>query len=216
MDLNDLKQLKSLLEKLEQLESVEKLQKEVEELKEYKRRYLAIKGIIEWDEKPQEIMVKEPEIIMQEIDCAECIDDECNYGIVYTNGASYGETIRNIRKSRHQTLEEVRRGSNLSVDTIYAIENNKPRDNQSSKKKLEEYYGIKIVNGFNITKDDVVPNIIDVSGMRDTRKAKKITLKELSKMSGVPASTIHEIENNKTIRMNPVKVNKIKKALGMI
>ena len=216
MDFNDLKQLKNLLEKLEQLESVEKLQKEVEELKEYKRRYLAIKGIIEWDEKPQEFLAKEPEIIMQEIDCTECIDDECHFKSVYTNGASYGETIRNVRKQRHQSLDDVHVGSGLSRDTIYAIENNKPRNNKASKKKLEEYYRIRIVNGFKINEDDVVPNIIDVSGIRDTRKAKKITLRELSSMTGIPASTIHEIENNKTIRMNLVKVNKIKKALGMI
>lgn len=211
MDFNDLKQLKSLLEKLEQLESVEKLQKEVEELKEYKRRYLAIKGIIEWDEKPQEIMAKEPEIIMQEIDCTECIDDECNFQLVYTNGRSYGETIRNERKIRHLSVDEVSRKSDLARKTIYEIENDIPRNNEKSKKKLEDFYGIRMVGIEKKSNYD-----IDVSKIKETRKAKNMTLKDVYQMTGIPATSIHEIENNKIKNMNPNKVNKIKKALGMI
>ena len=213
MDFNDLKQLKSLLEKLEQLESVEKLQKQVEELKEYKRRYLAIKGIIEWDA-PSEAIIEAP-IVEKPIEIKEEKEIECAYGIVNTNGRSYGETIRSERKIRHLSIEEVYKKSGVARGTIFEIENNIPRNNEKSKRRLEDYYGIRIVET-DYVEQEKSSYVIDVSRIRETRKEKNMTLKDVYQMTGIPVSSIHEIENNQIKNINPIKVNKIKKALGMI
>lgn len=196
MDIQDLKQLKNLLEKLEQLESVEKLQKEVEELQEYKRRYLAIVGIVNWKEETKKVELGEK--VENAIQETQIIPQD--FSIVYTEGRTYGEVIRAERKRRRMTIADISKTCNLAACTIWEIENDKPRNNSDSKKKLEDGLKIKIVDK---AEDTSLLKVIDKQNrkpgeiIRQERLAQKLTLKGLSEISTIPISTIYDVETGK-------------------
>lgn len=210
MDVQDLKQLKNLLEKLEQLESIEKLQKEVEELQEYKRRYLAIVGIVNWkEETKKEELGKKVENVIQE---TQIIPQD--FSIVYTEGRTYGEIIRSERKRRRMTIADIAKACDLAACTVWEIENDKPRNNNDSKKKLEEGLKIKIVDR---EEDASFLKVIDKQNrkpgeiIRQERLAKGLTLKGLSEISTIPLSTIYDVETGK--HKNPKTRKALEKSL---
>lgn len=210
MNFEDLKQLKSLLEKLDQLENVEKLQKEIEELKEYKRRYLAIVGIVNWSENDKK------EELGQKVENA--INDTLvikqDFTIVESDGRTYGEVIRSERKRRRMSIADIAKVCGLAACTVWEIENDKPRNNSDSKKKLEEGLKIKIVDKAEdtsflkvIEKGNKKPGEI----IRQERLARKLTLKNLSEISTIPLSTIYDVETGK--HKNPETKKILEKAL---
>ena len=209
MNFEDLKQLKSLLEKLEQLESVEKLQKEIEELKEYKRRYLAIVGIVNWNENTPkvELGAKVEQTIKEH-------EHKQDFTIVESDGRTYGEVIRAERKRRRMSIADIAKVCGLAACTVWEIENDKPRNNSDSKKKLEEGLKIKIVEKAEdtsflkvIEKGNKKPGEI----IRQERLARKLTLKNLSEISTIPLSTIYDVETGK--HKNPETKKILEKAL---
>lgn len=227
MDIQDLKQLKGLLEKLEQLEDNEKLeanikvlQKEVEELQEYKRRYLAIVGIVNWKEEQEKIELGAKVEKVIEENNAPSVDSKPNYKIIYMNGRTYGACARDERKARRLTIREVSNTCDLGTSTVWNIEN----DGVVSEhliRKFEDGLGIKILQDDEKIEDiDNVKIIIKGNRTygeiyREERLAQGYTLKELGKIGDMSGSTIWDVEtnrckNNHNSRMKVEKALKIK------
>ena len=227
MDIQDLKQLKGLLEKLEKLEDNEKLeqnikvlQKEVEELQEYKRRYLAIVGIVNWKEEQEKIELGAKVEKVIEENNAPSVDTKLQYKIIYMGNKNYGECARNERKARRMSMREVAEKCDLGTSTVWNIENNGVVSKHLIR-KFEDGLGIKILQDDEKIED--IDNVkIIIKGhrtygeiYREERLAQGYTLKELGKIGDISGSTIWDVEtnrckNNHNSRMKVEKALKIK------
>lgn len=204
IDIQDLRQLKNLLEKLDKLEELEKLEKEVEdlnkekeELLDYKRRYLAIVSIIDWDGVTS--LCNEPKTTKAEE------TPTLNVKVIETNGRTYGECIRAERKLRRLTLQQTAKQCNLALRTVWEIENDIHKNNENSKLKLEERLGIKIIhkNGQNNNNNNRNIKIIKKGNRtygeiyRGERLLQKLSLKQVGDKGHISASTVSDVETNK-------------------
>ena len=207
MDIQDLKQLKGLLEKLEKLEDNEKLeqnikvlQKEVEELQEYKRRYLAIVGIVNWKEEQEKIELGAKVEKVIEENNAPSVDTKLQYKIIYMGNKTYGECARKERKARRMSMREVAEKCDLGTSTVWNIENNGVVSKHLIR-KFEDGFGIKILQDDEKIEDEV--KIICKGNRtygeiyREERLARGYTLKELGEIGNMSSSTIWDVETNR-------------------
>lgn len=209
MDIQDLKQLKGLLEKLEKLEDNEKLeanikvlQKEVEELQEYKRRYLAIVGIVNWKEEQEKIELGAKVEKVIEENNAPSVDTKLQYKIIYMGNKTYGECARNERKARRMSMREVAEKCDLGTSTVWNIENNGVVS-PHLKRKYEDGMGIKMLQDDEKIED--IDNVkIIIKGhrtygeiYREERLSRGYTLKELGEIGNISSSTIWDVETNR-------------------
>ena len=209
MDIQDLKQLKGLLEKLEKLEDNEKLeqnikvlQKEVEELQEYKRRYLAIVGIVNWKEEQEKIELGAKVEKVIEENNTPSVDTKLQYKIIYMGNKNYGECARNERKARRMSMREVAEKCDLGTSTVWNIENNGVVSKHLIR-KFEDGLRIKILQDDEKIED--IDNVkIIIKGhrtygeiYREERLSRGYTLKELGEIGNISSSTIWDVETNR-------------------